>query len=128
MVYFSTLSFTMICLRFLDYKSTSWPVIFEYVQIKGNFTKVHTRQQYPSSLLSNIRPIAPSATEWVTTDFNETLERSYSLRKSQSRLLTFAIYGRDFARDSDPFVQSSAEWIVTNFCTTITFIMILHLF
>lgn len=94
--------------RFSDYNTISWPVTFESIHIKGNFTNVHTRQQYPSSLLSNIRPILPSATEWTTVKFDNVLERSYALKKPQNRLLTFAIYGRDFARDSDPFAENSA--------------------
>lgn len=74
---------------------------------------MHTRQQYPSSLLGNIRPILPSATEWTTIEYEDVLERNYLLKKQQNRLLTFAIYGRDFARDSDPFADNTAEWLIS---------------
>lgn len=77
---------------------------------------MNTRQQYPSSLLSNIRPILPAATEWTTVNFDDVLERSYSLTKPQNRLLSFAIYGRDFARDSDPLIENSAHKLVKSIC------------
>lgn len=75
-----------------------------------------TRQQYPSSLLSNIRPILPTATTWTTLSFDDVLERSYTLTKPQNRLLSFAIYGRDFARDSDPLTENSASNIMKSVC------------
>lgn len=106
------LSFNVFFFRFSDYTTISWPVTFESIQIQGNFTKVHTRQQYPCSLLGNIRPVLPSATEWTTIDYEDVLERSYILKNQQNRLLTFAIYGRDFARDNDPFADNSAKLLI----------------
>lgn len=108
--------FKWVNFRFSDYDTISWPIVFESIHIKGNFTNVKTRQQYPSSLLSNIRPILPTATKWTTLSFDDVLERSYTLTKPQNRLLSFAIYGRDFARDSDPLIENSASNIIKSVC------------
>lgn len=89
--------------RFPNYTTVSWPVGFEQIEITANFTDVHTRQQYPTSLLSNIRPVFPNATTWSTVEYDGVVERRFTLDVAQSRLMTFAIYGRDFERDSDPF-------------------------
>lgn len=100
--------------RFSNYATVTWPVTFERIEITANFTNVHTRQQYPNSLLSHIRPIFPNATIWSSVEYEEeeVLERSFILNVAQNRLLTFAIYGRDFARDSDPFASDAAKKMV----------------
>lgn len=91
--------------RFANYSTISWPTTFERVEIRANFTDVHTRQQYPNSLLSSIRPVLANATQWSTVEYEGVVERRFELVEAQKRLLTFAIYGRDFARDSDPFAS-----------------------
>lgn len=100
--------------RFSNYSTVSWPITFQNIEIVANFTDVHTRQQYPNSLLSNIRPIYPNATVWSNIEYEvdddeELVERSFALVEPQNRLLTFAIYGRDFARDSNPFASVAVK-------------------
>lgn len=97
--------------RFSNYSTISWPIIFEHIEIVANFTDIHTKQQYPNSLLSHIRPIYPNSTVWTEVKYEkeEIVERSFALVESQKRLLTFAIYGRDFARDSNPFAAGASK-------------------
>lgn len=67
--------------------------------------------QYPSSVLSNYRPVYPNATEWITEEYPDQnlVERTLILTEPQNKLLSFAVYGRDFARDSDPFESRSGS-------------------
>jgi len=90
--------------RLGNYNSISWPATFTKVSIKANFTVDENRIQFPNSLLSSIRPIPVDATEWKQQYFenNAIIERTHVLTKPQNRLMTFAIYGRDFNRDSAP--------------------------
>lgn len=77
--------------------------MFNSISIKANFTYTNRKVQFPNSLLSSIRPLPIDATEWSKTVFVDMrlLQRHFTLLKPQNRLLTFAIYGRDFRRDID---------------------------
>lgn len=96
-------------LRFSNYSNVVWPTAFEHIEIKANFTDIHTRILYPNSLLSTIRPVYPNSTEWTTVEYEdeEIVERTFVLHAPQNRLITFGIQGRDFARDSDPAASAS---------------------
>lgn len=111
--------------RYINYTTISWPLTFERIEITANFTNVHTRQQYPNSLLSNIRPIYPNATIWSTIEHDDVVERKFVLIEPQRRLLTFAIYGRDFARDSDPATDVGSQLVSLCFVgtTVIAFVL-----
>ena len=56
--------------------------------------------------MSSIRPINANETIWIGREVDEdgktVIEKTFALRKSQNRLLTFAIYGRDFGKDVFP--------------------------
>lgn len=57
----------------------------------------------------------PNSTEWTSVEYEdeELIERTFVLKQPQDRLLSFAIYGRDFARDSDPFAGSGKQTALT---------------
>ncbi|RZB39275.1 CN hydrolase domain containing protein, partial [Asbolus verrucosus] len=90
--------------RFPNYDDVEWPIRFEQITIKATFENGENRTQYPNSLLSSIRPIEAARTKWeakeVKIDGKNFTERTFSLIEPQDRLLTFAIYGRNFAQDS----------------------------
>lgn len=103
--------------RFSNYSTVSWPTTFESIEIKANFTDIHSKMQYPNSLLSSIRPIYPNSTSWTKVEYasEEIIERTYALKKAQDRLITFAIWGRDFARDFDPNASSKGDSVYVSF-------------
>lgn len=84
--------------------------------------------QYPNSVLSSIRPVFPNATTWTSKLFEDEniVERTIQLTHPQSRLLSFAIYGRDFARDSDPFAPTADN--ITGEASQLKMLMYLTLF
>jgi len=93
--------------RFPNYEEITWPVGFESITIKANFENSENKTQYPNSLLSSIRPINASLTNWIAEEIvgengENLIRRTFSTNEPQSRLLTFAIYGRNFELDSDP--------------------------
>nr|XP_008191353.1 PREDICTED: vanin-like protein 1 [Tribolium castaneum] len=93
-------------LRFPKYEDIEWPVTFENIQIAAKFDKSGNRTQFPNSLLSSIRPVNASETVWIKNEVvengQEVVERTFALKKAQNRILTFAIYGRNFEQDSPP--------------------------
>lgn len=93
-------------LRFENFSTVAWPVTFENIAISAEFSNSVNTTQYPNSLLSSILPIEVSKTEW-NEEKNDTIVRKTFSTKNQNRLLTFAIYGRDFSRDSDPKDENS---------------------
>ncbi|XP_060532853.1 vanin-like protein 1 [Cylas formicarius] len=96
--------------RFPDYSNIVWPITFEKINVSGNFSQSERRVQYPTSLLSSIRPIETRHTSWHREEVNgTTVLRTHTLEKAQNRLLTFGIYGRDFTRDRDPMRNESAN-------------------
>lgn len=103
--------------RFSNYSTVAWPTTFESVEIRANFTDIHSKMQYPNSLLSSIRPIYPNSTSWTKVEYEseEIIERTYKLNKPQDRLITFAIWGRDFARDFDPNAVSEGNHAYVSF-------------
>ncbi|XP_063930380.1 vanin-like protein 1 [Zophobas morio] len=92
--------------RFPKYDEIVWPVTFEDITITASFEVNDNKTQFPNTLLSSIRPINANETEWsgkkVEEDGKTVNERTFALKKSQNRLLTFAIYGRDFGQDVFP--------------------------
>ncbi|KAF5285195.1 hypothetical protein FQR65_LT13310 [Abscondita terminalis] len=93
--------------RFPNYDNISWPTTFERIEINAEFEIDDDKIQHPNSLLSNIKPLPADAIEWTNTIVNSTITRTYILKKRQNRLMTFAIYGRDFSRDSEPSHDNS---------------------
>ncbi|XP_019877929.2 vanin-like protein 1 [Aethina tumida] len=88
--------------RFPDYDSISWSVTFNNISITANFKKSDSRIQFPNSLLSSLRPLPPTETKWQKLESGDNVQREFSLLVPQTRLLTFAIYGRNFEEDSEP--------------------------
>ncbi|RZC40883.1 CN hydrolase domain containing protein, partial [Asbolus verrucosus] len=90
--------------RFANYDDIEWPIKFEEITIKASFENDENKTQYPNSLLSSIRPIPVSQTVWEKKEVEgqKSTERTFSLAQPQDRILTFAIYGRNFAQDSPP--------------------------
>ncbi|CAH0549660.1 unnamed protein product [Brassicogethes aeneus] len=87
--------------KFSSYDNITWPTTFESISITANFTNDETaKMQYPNTLLSSLRSIPPSQTRWEKRILGNQVERSFRLVKPQTRLLTFAIYGRDCSRDN----------------------------
>ncbi|CAG9767569.1 unnamed protein product [Ceutorhynchus assimilis] len=93
--------------RFSNYSTVSWPITFNSIEINGNFTPSKDRIQYPTTLLSSIRPLAVQDYSWKKTELNSTIQRSIVSLKPQNRLLTFGIFGRDFERDREPLRSNS---------------------
>ncbi|KAF2885341.1 hypothetical protein ILUMI_20810 [Ignelater luminosus] len=95
--------------RFGNYNDVSWPVTFNKISIKANFTIDENKVQHPNSLLSSIRPLPVNAVEWLHRYFQDEpiVEWNYNLIEAQSRLFTFAIYGRDFNRDGPPSTKNT---------------------
>lgn len=85
--------------RFPKYKDIQWPVTFEYINITAEFQVGGEKIQFPNSLLSSLRPISPQYTSWITERTEQKVKRTHILNKAQNRLLTFAIYGRNFGND-----------------------------
>lgn len=85
--------------RFPNYDDVSWPVTFKRIQIKAQFEIDDQKFQYPNSLLSNIKPLPAEDFDWTSTTLNTTIEKTFTLKHPQNRLMTFAIYGRDFNKD-----------------------------
>ncbi|KAK4878066.1 hypothetical protein RN001_010572 [Aquatica leii] len=94
--------------RFPNYENISWPLTFKHIQIKAQFEIDDKKFQYPNSLRSNIKPLPVADIEWTSTTLNNTIERTYTLKEPQNRLMTFAIYGRDFSRDKYPSRRRNA--------------------
>ncbi|XP_063930378.1 vanin-like protein 1 [Zophobas morio] len=91
--------------RFPKYDEIVWPVTFEELTITANFEVSDNKTQFPNTLLSSIRPINANETEWSGKNVDEdgkTVIQTFALKKPQNRLLTFAIYGRDFGQDVFP--------------------------
>ncbi|XP_022910631.2 vanin-like protein 1 isoform X1 [Onthophagus taurus] len=90
--------------RIIPYEDIEWNLIFENIEITGNFDDSKRKQQYPNSLLSDLEPLQAVEYAWESDESNllsnGKIERKIKLLTSQERLLTFGIYGRDFTRDS----------------------------
>ncbi|RZC39270.1 CN hydrolase domain containing protein, partial [Asbolus verrucosus] len=90
--------------RFPNYDDIEWPITFDQITIKAAFENDENKAQYPNSLLSSIQPIIENQMVWdakeVKIDGKNCIERTLSLNNPQDRVLTFAIYGRNFARDA----------------------------
>ncbi|KAF5285196.1 hypothetical protein FQR65_LT13311 [Abscondita terminalis] len=92
--------------RFPNYDDVTWPSTFTRIEIRAEFAISDQKIQYPNSLLSNIKPLPVDAIEWTSVVANTTISRTYVLKKPQNRLITFAIFGRDFSRDGQPLLNS----------------------
>ncbi|KAH0817463.1 vanin-like protein 1 [Tenebrio molitor] len=91
--------------RFPQYEKVQWPVTFEEITILARYQTSDNKTYFPDTLLSTIRPIDATETEWgeeIPQNDGKSATRTFSLKKPQNRLLTFAVYGRNFARDSPP--------------------------
>ncbi|XP_066144857.1 vanin-like protein 3 [Euwallacea fornicatus] len=96
--------------RFSNYSEISWPVIFNFINITGNFSQSKQRFQLPTTLLSSMRPLTTMEYNWRGVAVDEkTLTRNIELNEPQSRLLTFGIFGRDFKRDWDPISNDTGN-------------------
>lgn len=74
---------------------------FNAISVEAFFDNAEETIQFPNSLLSSIRPISPSYTAFEKEEVNTThVKRTFKLIESQSRLMAFGIYGRDFRLDS----------------------------
>lgn len=98
--------------RFSNYENIQWPVTFEKLEITAKFDKSENKTQFPNTLLSSIRPINASETFWIKKEVTEddgtaVVERTFGLKKAQNRILTFAIYVRNFLEDSPPTAGST---------------------
>ncbi|KAJ3634372.1 hypothetical protein MTP99_011253 [Tenebrio molitor] len=92
--------------RFRKYEKVGWPITFEEIIIKAKFSwplkdGIYLNSQFPSSLLSSMRPINPKHTNWsqeIIYDENNVsyIERIFSLTEPHKKILTFAIFGRNF--------------------------------
>lgn len=94
--------------RFPNYDNVSWPIRFKEIVINAEFDVDENKYQYPNSLLSNIEPLSAGAFEWTYEINSKRIYRTYTLKEPQDRLMTFAIYGRNFNRDSSPFQEPKA--------------------
>ncbi|KAI4454854.1 biotinidase-related [Holotrichia oblita] len=96
--------------RYSSYDTIQWTYTIEEITISANFTVSDSAIQYPSTLLSSIRPLDKTDYEWSSQyyDNNKIVQKTIKLTKPQDRLLVFGIYGRDFSRDS------GASWVTIN--------------
>ncbi|KAJ8984125.1 hypothetical protein NQ317_017335 [Molorchus minor] len=95
--------------RFPNYYEIVWPITFENISVSATFINDETRIQYPNSLLASIRPLSPQYTRWDKEETDSIVRRTHSITRSQNRLLTFGIFGRDFSRDSPVWVSNGAS-------------------
>ncbi|XP_056646492.1 vanin-like protein 3 isoform X1 [Diorhabda sublineata] len=100
-------SLSSCALRFPNYSEIYWPIVFDFISIEANFSIGGKRIQYPSSLLTSLRPISPKYTTWETEKLPKYLRRKYTLNQAENRLLTFGIFGRDFNRDGDLIIPNA---------------------
>ncbi|XP_050316381.1 vanin-like protein 3 isoform X2 [Anthonomus grandis grandis] len=88
--------------RFSNYSEVHWPLTFTYINIRANFSQSDQRVQFPSTLLSSIRPLPIESYIWKKEEMNSVVIRNIELVEPQTKILTFGIFGRDFERDWDP--------------------------
>lgn len=74
------------------------PTTFKKVEIKRKTDDNIGKKKFylPITLTTNLMPIDYSKIEWISEKRNE---KRISLVKNESRLLSFAIYGRNLAND-----------------------------
>ncbi|XP_044748497.1 vanin-like protein 1 [Coccinella septempunctata] len=89
--------------RFPDYDEISWPISFQKISISGVFSNSEKNMQFPNSLLADFSPISPACTAWVseTDKLRSTVKKTFSTKNPVSKLLTFAIFGRNYAMDAN---------------------------
>ncbi|KAK9870138.1 hypothetical protein WA026_006230 [Henosepilachna vigintioctopunctata] len=87
--------------RFPNYDQVSWPLTFNRIEISAQFPNTEKRIQFPNSLLADFSPIQPSCTIWKSeeNDTAHTIRRTFASKAPVTKLLTYAIYGRNFALD-----------------------------
>lgn len=90
--------------RFPKYADVSWPRTFKRITIKANYTISPAKAQYPTTLLSDLRPVSAHGMEWSSKTYNNEnlIERQLTLIEPESQLYVFGIYGRDVSRDHEP--------------------------
>ncbi|XP_049824654.1 vanin-like protein 2 [Aethina tumida] len=93
--------------RLPNYESITWPILFSSIKIRAEFPNEETRIQFPNSLLSSLRPMSQDAIKWEKTINGTNVVRELTLLKPTNRLMTFAIYGRNFKADSDPLSNAA---------------------
>lgn len=105
-----------LCFRFANYSNVIWPVTFHFISIQAEFNYNRHAVQFPNSLLSSLRPIHPSHTKWTKRYIKEhqSVIRTFNLTSSQSRLMTFAIYGRDYKNSVHPSIQKDSTAYIFN--------------
>jgi predicted amidohydrolase len=100
--------------RFARYEEVQWPVTFEEITIQMRYEEGENKTFFPNSLLSSIRPIDASDTYWTGERVGEkSVKRTFSVKKPQNRLFTFAIYGRNFDKDSPAGSGKGSSRILT---------------
>ncbi|XP_045478685.1 vanin-like protein 1 [Harmonia axyridis] len=87
--------------RLPDYDRISWPITFKKISISSKFKNPEKNMQFPNSLLADFSPISPACTTWTseTDDQKSTIRRTFTTKTSITKLLTFAIFGRNYAMD-----------------------------
>ncbi|XP_019759138.2 vanin-like protein 1 [Dendroctonus ponderosae] len=88
--------------RFPNYSQIAWPVTFSSITVLGKFAHSAQRVEYPTTLLSSIRPLPVKEYTWTSQTGAGIVEKNITLLKPQNRLLAFGIFGRDYERDWDP--------------------------
>ena len=86
------------------------PVTFNSIMITGNFTTGPSVLRMPIGINTDLQPLNASDFTYVTTNINKTHANfKYSLKKNYKRLMTFAIWGRNFATDNAPVTAASSS-------------------
>ncbi|KAK9870139.1 hypothetical protein WA026_006231 [Henosepilachna vigintioctopunctata] len=87
--------------RFPNYEDIAWPVTFNSIKIAADFPDTKERMQFPNSLLADFTPISPSCTTWKVekNKGNSDLTHTFSTNVPVTKLLTYGIFGRNYALD-----------------------------
>ncbi|XP_076255817.1 vanin-like protein 3 isoform X1 [Rhynchophorus ferrugineus] len=115
--------------RFTNYSTIAWPITFNSINISGTFIETEDKIQFPTTLLSSIRPLPIDHYSWESEVTGPNVVRTVRLHKSQDRLLTFGIFGRDFTKDYDPNKkqEQTGNNRATNSCYTVLVLVLCYL-
>ncbi|XP_012288593.1 vanin-like protein 2 [Orussus abietinus] len=88
------------------------PVTFESVVVSGNFSTGPDVLRLPITLTTDVVPLNISDFSFASKDANDTHANvAFSLVRPQKRLMTFAVYGRNFAADGKD-ITSGASMVI----------------
>ncbi|XP_043289520.1 vanin-like protein 2 isoform X2 [Venturia canescens] len=87
------------------------PITFNSILISGDFTTTGQNvSRMPIAMNTDFQPLNASDIELKTESINQTHENlKFSLKKSRTGIMTFAIWERVFSRDGSPTTTSSAS-------------------